>query len=158
MSNGSRVIFTRFSAPESSRLSAWRSHFAAVVGAPLADADPGSGRERLGASVWHLVSANNRTLARSPSTYANVDDAVDSASALIASSAEVQVHFVSAQSRLGYGWYGTLIGETRLTCARWFATERDRRQSIELALNSLAAATTSPNARELSGSERGRRG
>ena len=54
---------------------------------------------------------------------------------------------VSDKLRGLYGWYASVDGSVALTCARWYATERDRRSSIDLAVISLPVAVQRPVAR-----------
>ena len=143
MSVGPRIVFTRFVTGESPKLQPWRDHLARVVGATVTSSVPKADD----VLVWHLVSANNRVLARSAWVFSSFDEATVSARATVDAGAELAIVPVS-EERIGtYGWYATLAGETVATCSRWYVTERDRRHSIALALTSLPHATLLPGAR-----------
>lgn len=173
------MVFTSFPTALTPRLDSWRSHLAAVLGEPTAgsamggasmsgastasastarDADADSKDADANATVWHLVSSNNRTIARSAVIFGRTATAIEDALHLVESGDELQVRLVSVPDRATYGWYGTLNGIAAITCARWFATERDRRESIELAIASLPIATHGSAARQLSATATGRRG
>lgn len=101
--------------------------------------------------VWQLVSANNRQLARGIDIYESFDEARSTVSDLMEGSASLCVELVSEPGHGVYGWYLSLDGRPVVTCARWYLTDRDRRNSITLAMRSLAVATLSAGTR-LSGS------
>ncbi|MBC7763401.1 MAG: hypothetical protein H7201_16765, partial [Candidatus Saccharibacteria bacterium] len=48
-----------------------------------------------------------------------------------------------------YGWYSLLDGEVEMICSRWYATERDRRNAIELAELSLFSSHLAAGARPI---------
>ncbi|WP_309710920.1 hypothetical protein [Pseudolysinimonas sp.] len=100
-----------------------------------------------GSIVWQLVSANNRQLARGIDVYESFEEAHSTASDLVEASASLTVSLVSEAGRGAYGWYLSSEGRPVITCARWYLTERDRRNSITLAIRSLAVATLSPGTR-----------
>jgi hypothetical protein len=150
MSNGHRIVFMRFADLTSEKLVPWREHCRRVVGeAPEILA---STAVRVDSSVitWHLVSLNNRMLARSAFVYSALEDATSGATELIAKTGSVEIKLVSDTLRGLYGWYAKVDGIPVATCARWYSTERDRRQSIDLALVGLGAASLRPGVRLVS--------
>lgn len=159
MSIGPRVVFTRFSSASSPKLGPWRDHAARVMGhtpemveptlesryASMPDREPESPGES--AIVWHLVSANNRMLARSAQIFRRFDDAVDRAERTVAAAALLEVSYVGDESRGMHGWLAVSGGTTVMTCARWYLSDRDRRHSIDLAVTSIGLAMLRPGAR-----------
>ena len=135
----------RFVSSESPKLLPWVAHVTRV----LRDAAPRepepSGPD--GLLVWQLVSANNRQLARSVTLHSTFSGATDAARAVVAASDSLAVQLVSEPGRGMYGWYATLDESPVMTCARWYVTDRDRRNAIALALRSVAVATLHEGAR-----------
>ncbi len=148
MSVGPRVVFVRFVASDSPKLTPWLGHLQRVLGSRVAHASPG---EPLPVTesllVWQLVSANNRQLARSVEVRDTFEVATADAREVIESSNTLQVELVSEAGRGVYGWYASIDDTPVMTCARWYLTDRDRRHSIELALRAIAIATLRPGAR-----------
>lgn len=142
---GSRVVFTRFLTKDSPKLEPWRSHVDRVM---LADnpTAPVSIRGE-GFVVWQLVSANNRQLARSAHIHDDFDGAVRGAREIADSAADLAVTLVSERGRGVYGWFAVSPGNVVMTCARWYLTERDRRQSVDRALEALSIAELHAGAR-----------
>ncbi|MBC7592338.1 MAG: hypothetical protein H7288_00060 [Kineosporiaceae bacterium] len=99
--------------------------------------------------VWHLVSANNRMLARSANLFERFEDAQADALATSGSTAPREIVLTSHQRRGEYGWYSMLDGEVQMICARWYGTERDRRNAIELADLSLVTSHLAAGARAI---------
>ena len=60
-----------------------------------------------------------------------------------------QIVLTSHQRRGEYGWYSLLDGEVEMICARWYGTERDRRNAIELAELSLVSSHLAAGARPI---------
>lgn len=147
MTVGSRIVFMRFARGRSPKLQLWIDHFDGVVGPDLERRAPRQTRSDDGVVVWHLISANNRMLARSTSIHATLDDAIEETARLQSAAQEMQFKLVFDKLRGLYGWYASVDGIVALTCARWYATERDRRSSIELAVISLSVAVLRPGAR-----------
>jgi hypothetical protein len=147
MTVGSRIVFMRFATARSPKLQLWIDHFDRVVGhgpdRPIAR--PALPDE--GAVVWHLISANNRMLARGSGIHAVLEEAVEETSRLKSAAHQMQFKLVFDKLRGRYGWYASVDGIVALTCARWYVTERDRRSSIELAVISLSVAALRPGAR-----------
>lgn len=139
MSLGPRVVFVRFVSGDSPKLSPWLAHITRVLGSS-ARANKALLKSD-GVLVWQLVSANNRQLARSVAVYSSFDSATASARAVVHSAHQLEVQLVSEAGRGMYGWYATIAGNPVITCARWYMTDRDRRNSIDLALRSAAVAT-----------------
>ena len=147
MSIGSRVVVTRFIELTSPKLMPWRDHVFSVVGtqpAQLMRSDPALTRA---ASVWHLVSANNRPLARGAAIHESVEDCFADARQAIESACRMTVQLVEPDEHGPFAWYLTLAGASVVTCSRWVPTVRDREHSIALALASLATAKLRPTAR-----------
>ena len=138
MSQGPRIVFTRFLSGDSPKLVPWVAHLRHVMpGAPQVGAVVDVGE---GAIVWQLVSANNRHLARSVAIHSNFEDAAASARAVIAAGADLLVELVSQPNRGSYGWFALDGDAPVMSCSRWYLTPRDRRHSIALALRSLDQA------------------
>jgi len=147
MSVGPRVVFLRFVDHESPKLVPWVAHATLVVGGHAgASGTPLTTREG-GRSVWQLVSANNRQLARGIGVHESFDQARSHAKQVVDSFADLTVEFVSEPTRGGHGWFASLGGVPVMTCARWYVTERDRRQSSDLATRSIALAVLRAGAR-----------
>jgi hypothetical protein len=97
--------------------------------------------------VWQLVSANNRQLARGIDVHETFEDARATVTALSSASESLSVEYASEAGHGLYGWYLKLDERPVATCARWYLTERDRRNSIDLALRSIGVATVHVGAR-----------
>ncbi|MBC7519176.1 MAG: hypothetical protein H7248_09940 [Microbacteriaceae bacterium] len=159
MSVGPRVVFLRFLSEESPKLKPWRAHYASVTGKTpetiSRDGDGDRGGDRGGSSsesgvvTWHLVSANNRPLGRSGSSFLAFADAVDDAQRAVAACHRLEVVLVAHAVSGRYGWFAIADGAVVITCARWYLTERDRRKSIALATDSLAIAALGAGARSI---------
>ena len=147
MTVGSRIVFMRFATARSPKLQLWIDHFDRVVGHDAPRPVPSVAQDDASAFVWHLISANNRMLARGSRIYGVLADAIEDTSRLQSVAREMQFKLVFDQFRGLYGWYASLDGIVALTCARWYVTERDRRSSIELAVISLSAAVLRPGTR-----------
>ncbi|MBC7761511.1 MAG: hypothetical protein H7201_06880, partial [Candidatus Saccharibacteria bacterium] len=65
------------------------------------------------------------------------------------SAAPREIVLTSHQRRGEYGWYSLLDGEVEMICARWYGTERDRRNAIELAELSLVSSRLAAGARPI---------
>lgn len=156
MAVGSRVVFTRFASAQSTKLTPWQHHSSRVTGYPAADVPELRGaREDPGALVWHLISGNNRMLARSARIFGSLPEAALNAASAAAAARHLAISHVD-DGRGERGWYATLADVPILTCARWYISERDRRNSIESALTSLEIATLRPEATLMSSSRTGR--
>ncbi|WP_196829674.1 hypothetical protein [Frigoribacterium sp. CG_9.8] len=147
MTVGSRIVFMRFATARSPKLQLWIDHFERVAGNDGALVAPVVGAPDDGAYVWHLISANNRMLARGSRVHSALTGAIDDASRLQSVAREMQFRLVFDQYRGLYGWYASIEGIVALTCARWYVTERDRRSSIEHAELSLSVAVLRPGTR-----------
>lgn len=147
MSLGPRVVFMRFLDDESPKLKPWIAHVSSVLGAHPRTEEAISSSNREGSVVWQLVSANNRQLARGVGVHGAFDLARLHAERVVVSGSRVVVEHVSEPARGVYGWFATVDGEPVMTCARWYATDRDRRHSSELATRSIPVATLLAGAR-----------
>jgi len=144
MAAGPRLVFVRFPIRDSPRLKPWVAHIRRVLGEIESELHPSMTD---GFIVWQLVSANNRQLARGVDVYETFEEARSTVIALASSSARVTTELVSEAGRGLYGWYFRLDGRPVATCARWYLTDRDRRNSIMLALRSMPVATLNTGAR-----------
>lgn len=172
MTVGPRVVFTRFVSAVSPKLAPWREHALRVMGHEPdfvtasatrdAPADVAAGRSVEGAHrsqsaadspapavVWHLISANNRMLARSAQIFNSVHDAVEDAEQVISSVSRLEISNVGDESRGMHGWMAFERDSTAMICARWYLTDRDRRHAIDLALTSIGSAMIRPGARTI---------
>lgn len=149
MSTGPRIQFMRFLSLNSTKLQPWREHSRRVAGQPLPIPPVATVRriDDRSVIVWNLVSANNRVLARSAQVFSTKEEGGGAALASTVRSAEIRIRPVVDEVRGMYGWFGEMDDESLMTCARWYSTERDRRNSIELALQSLPLAAINPVAR-----------
>jgi hypothetical protein len=147
MPNGSRVVFLQFPSSQTAKLGPWQDHARRVAGviAEVVSADS------LPSPVvtWQLVSANNRKLARSARLYPHFEAAESGALAVIDGSEMLETRLVSDSANGMYGWHAVADGSSVITCSRWYATERDRRYSIDLALGSIATAYLQPGVRQI---------
>jgi len=144
---GPRVVFMRFLDDESPKLAPWISHATRVIGdrsvAPLTPNTTGN----QGRSVWQLVSANNRQLARGVGVHESFELARIHAQHVVDSGPELSLEFVSESGRGVYGWFASFAGVPVMTCARWYLTDRDRRHSGDLATRSISSALLLAGAR-----------
>lgn len=164
MKVGPRVVFTRFTSLASPSLGSWIAHAARVTGHEpelVASTKPhakspwagGAGQAEATPShlptvvVWHLVSANNRTLARSAQLFSAIDDAIESAERSIISASRLQIANVRDDPRGVHGWLANDSDSMLMICARWYLSERDRKHSVDLACESLGAAVLRPGTR-----------
>lgn len=135
-------MFVRFANSESPKLVPWRAHTASIIS--LDAPAPVTAHELV---VWQLVSANNRELARGFGVHASFDLARASAAHVVAAEGTLVAELVNESARGVYGWYASLGGVPAVTCARWYVSDRDRRQSMNLALASLPLASLTAGAR-----------
>lgn len=155
MAMGPRVVFTQFATARSPKLAPWHSHSARVTGrSPIAALPAPHGFADGGAVIWHLISGNNRMLARSAQVFGSMPEAVLGAESAIAAVVHLVITLVD-DGRGEHGWYAKLSGTPVLTCARWYLSERDRRNSVESAITSLETATLRARATTMSPSRTG---
>jgi hypothetical protein len=137
-----RVIFTRFSSADGLEFRPWTDHAARVLGkhapTPVAVDDP---------TVWQLVSANNRELARSVGTFDGFRSARDAAMASIDALPRAIIRGVVDERQGLHGWYLSVDEEPSVVCARWYFADRERSQAVKLALSALPVATLSEGSR-----------
>ena len=137
-----RVIFTRFSSVASVEFRPWIDHLNCVLGshAPaVADvSDP---------TVWQLVSANNRELARSVGMFAGFRSAQESAESSVTSLPVAEIRGVVDEKRGLHGWYLAVDGKPSVVCARWYLADRERTHAVNLAVSALAGALLAEGAR-----------
>ena len=149
MTVGPCIVFTRFTTGDSPKLVPWVDHLQRVANrtqTELSDDDSFA----QGAVVWHLLSANNRQLARSAKIHSSVDAAAAGARLVVEACASLIVEMVSEQVRGGYGWFARDQSEPVLVCSRWYDTSRDRSHASDLAIRSLSEAWFHPGARIVS--------
>jgi hypothetical protein len=147
MTVGSRIVFMRFATARSPKLQLWIDHFDRVVGHDAGRPVLRVAAADEGAYVWHLISANNRMLARGASVHSVLNNAIEDTVRLQSVARDMQFKFVFDKLRGLYGWYGSIDGIIAMTCARGYVTERDRRSSIEHAALSLSVAVLRPGTR-----------
>ena len=135
-----RVIVTSFVAGQSERIRSWHQHSARVLGG---DPPPHVGSAAVG-SVWHLASSNNRTLARRIAVFPSADAAVADARRTLGTSDTLEASMVRDRHLLELGWYLRSAEGPTLVSARWYSTERDRRNSVLAALEALRSAVLDP--------------
>lgn len=140
MSAGARIVFVRFQSAESPKLAPWSAHADRVIGRA-------AGGSASGTIVWHLVSANNRELARGARVLDTFGEARADAQTVVDAADRLEISMVSESGRGQYGWFAAIDGEPVATCARWYASDRDRRHSVRLALVQLAGARLHDGAR-----------
>jgi hypothetical protein len=137
-----RVIFTQFSSVDSTEFRPWIEHLDRVLGklSPVRRdvADP---------TVWQLVTANNRELARSAGLFDGFGSARDAAKATVASLAKAVPHSVVDDRKGLHGWYLSIEGAPDVVCARWYLADRERTQAVAVAVGALAGATLGEGAR-----------
>ena len=147
MTVGPRILFTRFPDVDGAKFLPWREHASRVIGAAVVFVPSDEADDDSSAVVWSLVGGNNRPLARGSRAFARFSDAVGDAQNTVAHSADLEVHLVSDRKRGGHGWYFALAGTPELTCSRWYDSERDRRNAIDVASVSLVNAEVRAGAR-----------
>jgi hypothetical protein len=137
-----RVIFTRFSSVESLEFRPWLDHLARVLGSKafpaVAVSDP---------TVWQLVSANNRELARSVELFDGFRSAHDAAAKSVGALPRAEIRPVVDERQGQYGWYLSTDGIPDVACSRWYLADRERNQSVSLAVAALAEAKMTEGAR-----------
>lgn len=142
MTLGARFAFLHIPADDVRRADRWLAHAAQVLGrddapAPALRARNTARREDSGVVGWYLVSANHRMLARSTSLFPSRSAAEAAVDRVEEVSDSLRVHLVSRRQPGAYGWYMSSDGVPAFTSARWFGSERSRRESIQLALTAL---------------------
>jgi hypothetical protein len=137
-----RVIFTRFSSVESPGFRPWIDHIARVLG-PSAPLQPTFQNP----TVWQLVSANNRELARSASLFEGFRAANQAAESTVGSLANAVTHSVVDERRGLQGWYLSVEGRAEVVCSRWYFADRERTHAVSIALSALAHASLGEGAR-----------
>ena len=136
-------MFTRFATDASPKLVPWREHARRVVRGSGATLEA----TMVGSVVWHLAAANNRILARSAAVFATVADATTVAQSSVDAAAELSPVLVRDGDHGALGWFVELHGDVVATCSRWYATERDRRNALGLALDCFPVAIVLSSAR-----------
>lgn len=134
MSVGPRLHVTRFH-EVSTKSVQWSQHVARAVGRPTITTSTGPAFY-----VWQLFTGNGRRLALSAPGFADLDEVTSHGRRTVERAAELELVLTTDPDTATHGWYLTLDGQPAAVCARWYGTERDQRQSSELALVMLAAA------------------
>jgi hypothetical protein len=134
---GAHIVFARFPSLDSFRIRPWTQHAAEVTGSEPAASSAGSG-----VVVWQLSSANHRQLARSALVHRTVLDAIDDASTVMRET-DGEVILVRKDGAGAFGWYLATPYRILALCPRWYATERERRHSIDLVTGALPGAQLS---------------
>ena len=146
MTVGPRIVFVRFLSSDSPKLTPWRTHAARVLGQAVSETAQQSGDDE-SRLVWQLVSGNNRQLARSVGVFSSFEAATVEVQTVVDAGDNLDVHLTSEAGRGVYGWYANVAGQPVITCARWYFTDRDRRQAVDLALRSVPHAILHVGAR-----------
>jgi hypothetical protein len=151
MPNGARIVVTTFESPSSPKIVPWREHSSRVAGVLLGEE---SGRPVAPASwaagalsrpaVWHLASSNHRMLARSVGVFESALQAVEDATAALADQAALETALVRDRAGAALGWLLRIEERPIVSCARWYATDRDRRKSLAAAVEAIATAEIAP--------------
>lgn len=144
-----RIQFTRLHVTEPAKLRSWADHAERLVGS-LGERRPIDE----GGVVWHLTSANHRTIARSAGIHSSFESAYETVLDVRRNLDRVVARSVSAQ--LAYGWYGTLDTALVITCARLYSTVRDARDSLRDTLGAFETAPIEDAPRQLAGHRGGR--
>ncbi len=137
MSTGARFQFIRIDPTDQIRMASWIHHISRLTGAPAEQASVVDGP----VYVWTLAAGNHRVLARSASGFASVDEGWADIEKLVEARDTLAPRMVRLESSRGYGWLLLDDGTPAMTCARWYAMERDRRESLRsarLGLDQLA--------------------
>jgi hypothetical protein len=145
MSVGPRIVFVRFAAIDSPKLTPWLGHLQRVVGLHSSVSAPHTDSGNV--FVWQLMSANNRQLARSADVRDTVEVALADAREVVDSCRDLSIELVGEESRGVYGWYAAIEGRPVMTCARWYLSGRDRRHSIDIAMSAVETASLRPGVR-----------
>ena len=127
MSTGARVQFIRVDPTDPVRMASWIHHISRLTGAPVTAAPSHP------VVVWQLTAGNHRVLARGATASASVEEARADVASVVAARERLVARMVRLESSRAYGW---LLLDDRtpvLTCARWYALERDRRDSLRSA-------------------------
>jgi len=135
MSTGARVQFIRVDPTDRARMTSWIHHISRLTGAPV-EPSPESP-----VVVWQLAAANHRVLGRGVVSRETVDDARADVAAIVAARDRLTARMVRLESNRGYGWVLLDGRDAVLISARWYAMERDRRESLRsarLGLDTLA--------------------
>lgn len=131
-----RVIFTRFSSADRPEFRPWIDHLERVLGS----AAPAVPRHLADATVWQLVSANNRELARSASVFSGFREAYESAAGTISRAPSGVVRAVVDERSGLQGWYLAVDERPEMVCARWYFADRERTQAARVALAAMGDA------------------
>ncbi|QEO09481.1 hypothetical protein [Protaetiibacter larvae] len=141
MSTGARFQFIRIDSNDQVRMASWIHHISRLTGAPASaaadSADP--------VFIWQLSAGNHRVLARSAAGFASVDATRRGIQSLLAARDTLVPRMVRLEASRGYGW--VLLGEGApvATCARWYAMERDRRESLRSAREAIELLAADPH-------------
>lgn len=144
---GPQIVFTRFETARSPKLAPWTEHFARIIGPGHREIDSVDPDRNV--VVWQLASGNNRMLARGARTFVGLEAALADAQSVALAVAQLKVNRVGEPSRGRYGWFLSIDGDPALTCSRWYATERDCRNSIAQAVAALPVATMNSAVRRI---------
>lgn len=137
-----RVIFTRFSSADGAEFRPWMDHLNRVLGRRAPAQTPVSDP-----TVWQLVSANNRELARGVGLFEGFASARDAAKATVFSLPRAVSKAVVDERKGLYGWYLSVDDGPAVICSRWYLADRERTQAVNVALVALVAATFAEGSR-----------
>jgi len=91
-------------------------------------------------TVWRLISANNREIARGAGMYADYAEAAAHAQQVRDAAPLLTVTFLRRTGRGDYSWYASFGKCPVLLAAAWHRTARDRDRSAATALQALGGA------------------
>lgn len=129
MSTGARVQFVRVDPSDQLRAASWIHHISRLTGTPVEET---AASERP-VVLWQLTAANHRVVARGAVASASVEAARADVASVVGARERLAPRMVRLDASRGYGWLLLEDDRPRLTCARWYSLERDRRESLRSA-------------------------
>lgn len=95
-------------------------------------------------TVWRLISANHRELARGAGTFPDYAQAAARAESVRDAAANLKIALVRRPRTGELAWHAALGGRPVLLAAAWHRSARDRDRSLTTALQALAGARILP--------------
>lgn len=141
MTTGPRLLFTAF--PDAQvKAAMWSGHAEILRGVPTENFTLPTGPF----TVWQLVTANGRAVARSTNSFASFDEANQDARRVVRDVASIRVELATNAATGMHGWSARLGDDVVAVCSRWYTNERDCRSAATLALQSLPIARIATSA------------
>ena len=141
MTTGPRLLFTAF--PDAQVNAAmWSGHAEILSGVPTENYRLPTGAF----TVWQLVTANGRAVARATNSFSSFDEANLDARRVVREVASMRIELASHAMTGMHGWSARLGDECVAVCSRWYTNERDCRNAAALALQSLPIARIATSA------------